>query len=41
MNKYKASNVDTKKFTWILCNVIDLLMVLTFEQLSYNTSNKF
>ena len=32
INKYKASNVDAKKFIWILCNIIDLLILLTFEQ---------
>ena len=33
VNKFKkASNVDAKKFTWILCNIINLLMVFTFEQ---------
>ena len=33
VNKYKkASNVDAKKLTWILYNIIDLLMVFTFEQ---------
>ena len=32
INKYKESKVDAKKFTWILCNIIDLLVVFTFEQ---------
>ena len=32
INKYKASNVEAKKFIWILCNIIDLLTVFTFEQ---------
>ena len=25
-------NVDAKTFTWILCNIVDLLMVFTFKQ---------
>ena len=32
INEYKANNVDVKEFTWILWNVIDLLMLFTFEQ---------
>ena len=32
VNKYKASNVDAKIFTWILCDIIDLLMAFAFEQ---------
>ena len=32
INKYKASNVDAEEVTWILCNIIDLLMVFAFEQ---------
>ena len=31
-NKYKASNVESKKFTYVLYNIIDLLMVFTFKQ---------
>ena len=31
INKYNASNLDTKKITRILCNIIDLLMVFAFE----------
>ena len=30
-SRYKASNVDAKKFTSVLCNIIDLLMILTFK----------
>ena len=32
INKKKASNVDAEKIIWIFCNIIDLLMVITFEQ---------
>ena len=40
INKYKASNVDAKKFTWILCNIIDLLMVFTFVQRTSKMKSK-
>ena len=32
INKYRVSNVNAKKITWILRNIIDWLMVFTFEQ---------
>ena len=31
-NKYKASNVDAKKFICVLYNIIDFLIVFTFKQ---------
>ena len=31
-NRYKSSNVDAKKITFVLRNIIDLLMIFTFKQ---------
>ena len=32
INKYKASNVDAKKFTWILCNINNFFMVFKIQK---------
>ena len=40
INNCQASNVDVKEFTWILCSIIDLLMVFTFEQKNFQNEKQ-